>query len=178
MARKLKVFQAPFGFYDSVVAASSQAAALRAWGTHQNLFAEGIAGVTDDPKAVEAALAHPDIPLRRAIGSDAPFELEPSVKPKAPKLPKGEKVQKAARPAAKPKPEPAPPDRSELDEAEASLKRLDDGWTRRKAEFARRRAELDADEEAAQESYDEDRTLRRRSVEAAKAAFEKAAGKA
>jgi hypothetical protein len=39
--RKLKVFQAPFGFFDTILAAPSQAAALRAWGTHRNLFADG-----------------------------------------------------------------------------------------------------------------------------------------
>ena len=39
--RKLKVFQAQFGFYDTIVAAPSQAAALRAWGVNQNLFASG-----------------------------------------------------------------------------------------------------------------------------------------
>ena len=35
---KLKVSQAQFGFFDTVVAAPSQAAALRAWGVNQNLF--------------------------------------------------------------------------------------------------------------------------------------------
>ena len=33
--RKLKVFQTQFGFFDTVLAAPSQAAALRAWGTHR-----------------------------------------------------------------------------------------------------------------------------------------------
>jgi hypothetical protein len=47
--RKLKVFQAQFGFHDSVVAAPSQTAALRAWGTRQNLFGEGQARLTEDP---------------------------------------------------------------------------------------------------------------------------------
>ncbi len=174
-ARKLKVYQAPFGFYDSVVAAPNQGAALRAWGSRQNLFAEGIARVTDDPDAVKAALAHPEIPLRRAIGSDAPFELEPRIKPKAPVIPKGAKrIKPAPKPA--PKPEP-PPDRSDLDEAEASLHRLDSDWERRKAEFARRRAELSNDEAAAQESYREDRKLRERAVEIARRAFVKAGGK-
>ena len=49
--RKLKVFQAQFGFYDTVVAAPSRAAALRAWGTHQNLFASGEAKVATDEAA-------------------------------------------------------------------------------------------------------------------------------
>jgi hypothetical protein len=68
-ARKLKVFQAQFGFYDTVVAAPSQAAALRAWGTRQNLFASGDAKVVTDEAAVAAATAQPETPLRRAIGS-------------------------------------------------------------------------------------------------------------
>src|SRR5438045_1623573 len=72
-AGRLKVFEAQFGFYDTVVAAPSQAAALRAWGTHQNLFASGDARLTTDEGAVRAALAHPEIPLRRALGSNDPF---------------------------------------------------------------------------------------------------------
>jgi hypothetical protein len=74
--RKLKVFQAQFGFYDTVVAAPSQAAALRAWGTRQNLFASGDAKVVTDEAAVAAATAQPETPLRRAIGSTDPFVLE------------------------------------------------------------------------------------------------------
>lgn len=41
--KSLKVFQAQFDFYDVVVAAPSQAAALRAWGVHQKLFTDGMA---------------------------------------------------------------------------------------------------------------------------------------
>jgi hypothetical protein len=65
--RKLMVFQSQFGFYDTVVAASSQAAALRAWGTHQNLL-PAAARVTTDEAAMAAALDHPEVPLRRAVG--------------------------------------------------------------------------------------------------------------
>ena len=112
--RRLKVFQAQFGFYDTVVAAPSQAAALRAWGVRQNLFAAGQARVTDDAQAVEAALAHPETPLRRAVGSFDPFALEPARLPKIPDAP-----QKAAAiaPAAKAKPprrKKPPPDHTAL----------------------------------------------------------------
>ena len=55
-ARKLKVFQAQLGFFDSVVAAPSKAAALRAWGTHQDLFASGDARIVTDKAAAAAAL--------------------------------------------------------------------------------------------------------------------------
>ena len=54
--RRLKVFQTHLGFFDTVVAAPSQAAALRAWGLHQNIFADGLARIADDPQAVAAAL--------------------------------------------------------------------------------------------------------------------------
>ena len=77
--RKLKVFQAQFGFHDSVVAAPSQAAALRAWGTHQNLFADGTARVTTDPKAIQAALAHPQAVQKTiAGGASRPLTSKPA----------------------------------------------------------------------------------------------------
>src|SRR3954454_9611955 len=50
--QKLKVFQAQFGFFDTVLAVPSQAAALRAWGTHRNLFATGHAKVATDEAAM------------------------------------------------------------------------------------------------------------------------------
>ena len=53
------MFQAQLGFYDSVVAVPSQPAALRAWGTHQNLFAQGQAWLATDQAAIKAALEHP-----------------------------------------------------------------------------------------------------------------------
>src|SRR3954470_307773 len=87
VSRKLKVFQASVGFYDTVVAVPSQAAALRAWGTRQNLFKDGIARLAEDPKAVAAALAQPGIVLRRALGTNDPFSLD-SGTPKIPDLPR------------------------------------------------------------------------------------------
>ena len=110
-ARKLKVFQTRMGFYDTIVAAASQAAALRAWGINQNLFASGEAKVTTDAAAVEAATAYPDTPLRRAVGSNEPFVLEPTSLPSIPAARK----RPAPKPAAKPKPAAPsrpPPDRS------------------------------------------------------------------
>ena len=98
--RKLKVFQAQFGFYDTVVAAPSQAAALKAWGVNQNLFASGEAKLTTDAAAVAAAMAKPEIPLRRAVGSTDPFALEPTGLPAVPDAPK----KAAAKPVAKSRP--------------------------------------------------------------------------
>ena len=48
MARALKVFSTPAGFYEAVVAAPSRKAALAAWGAHDDLFASGHAQEIDD----------------------------------------------------------------------------------------------------------------------------------
>lgn len=75
-ARRLKVFQAHLGFYDTVVAAPSQKAALAAWGTGRGEFAKGFANVTDDPAAVRAALAHPGQVLKRPFGTTGEYRFD------------------------------------------------------------------------------------------------------
>lgn len=173
--RKLKVFQAQFGFYDTVVAAASQAAALRAWGTHQNLFASGAAKVTTDEAAVAAALAHPETPLRRAVGSGDPFQLEAAHLPKVPDAPRRSDGKRAARakPAAPPKP---PADRTALDAAEAKLGKLDDERKREEAEFRRRQDELDNAKAAAQSAYVEGRQAATAAIVEARKAYRGAGG--
>lgn len=71
MAPRLKVFVTSDGFTDYVVAASSRAKALAAWGARQDLFATGGAYETDDSKLIEAASAQPGVVLRR------PREIRP-----------------------------------------------------------------------------------------------------
>jgi hypothetical protein len=150
-SRPLKVFQAQFGFYDTVVAAPSQAAALRAWGVHQNLFADGQAKITVDSKAVEAALAHPETPLRRAVGSRDAFSLDPVGLPKVPQAPG--KTAIAAKTAATAKPARPPADRSKLDAAERAVRKIDDDRRRAEADLRRRQDALDAKVAAAQRDY-------------------------
>src|SRR6266700_8410933 len=94
MPRHLKVFQAHLGFYDTAVAAPSRAAALKAWGSRQNLFREGVASETKDAQAVAAALAKPGEVLRRPVGSNAPFSENPGL-PQIPKAPKKKPPAKA-----------------------------------------------------------------------------------
>src|SRR3954451_7231300 len=111
--QKLKVFQAQFGFFDTVLAVPSQAAALRVWGTHRNLFATGHAKLATDEAAIAAAVEHPGALLRRAVGSDIPFSVEPPSLPKFPDLaaampepsspPKAKQTQKP-QPVRKPPP--------------------------------------------------------------------------
>lgn len=173
--RRLKVFQAQFGFYDTVVAAPSQATALRAWGVNQNLFASGEATVCKDEAAIAAATAHPETPLRRAVGSREPFSLEPTTLPSVPDAPK----KPLATSARKRKPEPVPrprPDRSDLDAAEGALVALDSRRKREEAGFRREAEDLERRRMAAQDAYVAARKAATSRVVEARAAFRTAGG--
>lgn len=174
--KRLKVFQAQLGFYDTVVAAPSQAAALRAWGVHQNLFASGDAKVTDDVQAVKAALAHPETPLMRAVGSTDAFALQAASLPKVPDAPKSRK----AKPTAEPRPaeaEAPPADRSALDAAEQALRKLDEARKRQEAGFRSRQEELDEEVQAAQAAYVKQRKAATGDVVDARRAYREAGGR-
>lgn len=71
---KIKVFTANLGFYETAVAARSQKLALAHWGVARDLFREGSARETHDPKAAEAAMRKVGMVVRRPIGSNGPFE--------------------------------------------------------------------------------------------------------
>ena len=86
MVSSRKVYEAHLGFYDTVVAAFSQKSALAAWGSSTDLFHMGIARVTDDPVKVKAALAKPDLVLRRPAGTTIAFSENPPL-PKPPSTP-------------------------------------------------------------------------------------------
>ncbi|QYE33213.1 hypothetical protein KZX46_03650 (plasmid) [Polymorphobacter sp. PAMC 29334] len=174
---KLKVFSAQMGFYDSVVAARSQTAALEAWGTRQNLFASGQARQTDDAQAVEAARAQPGVPLRRLIGTTNPFELKPRGLPEIPDAPRkwAEDVH-PQKPPAKPPRKKKPADRRPLDKAEAALRQVDEDRKREEAELRRRQDELDAEREASQARYVEQRKQATGAVVEARTAYRKAGG--
>jgi hypothetical protein len=178
--RKLKVFQAQFGFFDTVLAAPSQAAALRAWGTHRNLFATGHAKEATDEAAIAAALDHPGTLLRRAVGSNEPFTLEPTSLPKIPDAPKATPASTRPPPSKmKPKAEPVqrpPADRSRLDAAEAALGELDDRRKREEADLRRQQEELDAKRTAAQQRYVDARKKATVAVVVAREAYRKAGG--
>ncbi len=172
MPAKLKVFQARLGFYDTVVAAPSQAAALRAWGTHQNLFADGEARSTVDPADVEAALAHPNVPLRRPVGTNEPFGLDPGL-PRLPNLPDGKKPGiTRSKPIAKPA-----PDRSALDAARASLAKLGEDQQREEDGFRARRAQLEDEERQAERRWRDARTKAETTVARERQAYVKGGGK-
>lgn len=87
MAPRLKVFVTSDGLTDFVVATSSKAKALAAWGVHQDLFKSGAARETDDPDLVAAAQARPGEVLRRPAGSREALAKLRAPKPKAKKGP-------------------------------------------------------------------------------------------
>jgi hypothetical protein len=186
--QKLKVFQAQFGFFDTVLAVPSQAAALRAWGTHRNLFATGHAELATDEAAIAAALQHPGTLLRRAVGSNDPFSIEPTSLPKVPDLaaamPESPSVSEATqKPELKRKPEQKPqpvrsppPDRSRLNAAEAALQDVDEQHLREEANLRRQQEELDAKRASMQQTYAEARNRASAAVVAARAAYRKASG--
>lgn len=130
---KLKVYRTPAGFHDAYVAATSQKAALAAWGSDANLFARGIAEEVTDPALMAAPLDHPGEVIRVARTMDDADEPPPRRSTRAPSKAsapetlaaraKGRPQPKAA-PKPKPKPEPKPkpkPKRTKLDQAEAAL---------------------------------------------------------
>lgn len=175
--RKLKVFQAQFGFYDTVVAAPSQPEALRAWGTHQNLFASGQARITEDPQAIEAALAHPQRPLKRAVGSNEPFALEATSLPVVPDAPRRTPASKTAKAPAGPTARPRPAaDRSRLDAAEAALQALDARRKTEEAELQREATDLESRKMAAQAAYVAARKAATAKVVLARSAYRAAGG--
>ncbi|MBP6878535.1 MAG: hypothetical protein KBC34_10970 [Phenylobacterium sp.] len=104
MAR-LKVFVTSDGFTDYVVAATSRARALAAWGARQDLFQTGGARETDDPDLVSAASAQPGLVLRRpskvtplipkrSVAAKAPAPM--SAPPKKPRGPTPAQLRKVA----------------------------------------------------------------------------------
>lgn len=113
MAPRLKVFVTSDGFNDYIVAVSSRAKALEAWGAHQDLFQTGGARETNDAEMVEAALADPGKVVRRAAAAPMPIPARKSAGPRiAPKAaPSAERApppKVAPPPPPKPKPPPKP----------------------------------------------------------------------
>jgi hypothetical protein len=186
--RKLKVFQTRIGFHDYVVASPSRAAALRAWGTRRDLFAQGLADVATDPAVVEAALAHPETALKRPAGSSQPFSIDPAQPKIAEVDPDGERQSAASRPGAARR----RPDRGKLTAAEAELARIDGEYERgakrireklqaidvAEADLRKRRATLKQQDEEEKREWRRRRSKAEEVVEQERQAYRRAGGKA
>ena len=143
-AARLNVYVTPAGFYDAVVAAPNQKAALAAWGVHANLFADGQAGTEEDPAWRDQALASPGEVIRKPRGDPAALMAQPAPKrsPAKPKAPTAAKV-KREPPKAPPPPPPPPPDRGLLIAAETALADERTAAEHALAEIAERRRALE-----------------------------------
>ena len=137
MAVKLKVFCATNGLTRSLVAVSSKAKALEAWGTKQDLFKEGLAEEVTDPAQMEAALARPgEVVTQSALDAGAlraALAAMPALK-----------TGKPAKPEAK-----RGPSREALERVAKFERKLTENDTRERealADIARRRAALDEEE--------------------------------
>ncbi|MBA2934432.1 hypothetical protein HZF05_10010 [Sphingomonas sp. CGMCC 1.13654] len=168
MPRKLKVYRTPIGFHDAYVAASSQKAALEAWGSDANLFARGMAELVTDEELTREPLANPGKVVKRLRGSaeeqfaalspnrprrkrsapvdgdDAPSRVNGLAKDGKPG---GSAPSTRTKKLAKPKPWPS---RGRLDKAETKLDELlrrqseeDDDLRKRERALARERRDLE-----------------------------------
>ena len=188
MARKqkLKVYRTPIGFHDAYVAAPSQKAALKAWGSEANLFARGLAEEVNDETLSREPLENPGQVILRSRGTAAEqLAALPADRPKrksgrrdtqdedAPSRSRPIRTSALARPSppvakarhveARPK-----PSRAKLDTAERRLEDLlrqqdeqDRDLRRREQALARERRGLDRvherDRKAAERSIEHER---------------------
>ena len=151
MAAKLKVFVTSDGLTDYVVAVSSKAKALAAWGVRQDVFKEGAAHETDDRELVKAATAKPGEVLRRPSGTrDELAKLKP------------------AKPA-----KPAGPTKAQLKKIaglEKQLADFDADHDREAAALERARTDLDRREEALHARHEAKRSKLEAALDAARKA--------
>ena len=142
---KLKVYCTPIGFHDAYVAASSQKAALAAWGSDADLFARKQAQVVDDPQLVADALARPGEVIKRVRGSTQEHLAA---------LPASSA--KPAAPSSKRKRAPLPrPSRDALDALEAELAEARAAFEAQLADVTRREQELARERKQLQKQRDE-----------------------
>jgi hypothetical protein len=152
MAARLKVFVTSDGLTDYVVAVSSRAKALAAWGVRQDVFKEGQAHETDDPALVKAAMAQPGEVLRKPASARATLvKLKPA---------------KAAKPAG-----PTKPQLRKVADLAAKLADLDAAHERALAGIEAERAALDRRRKTLDERHAAQRAKLQASLKAAREAL-------
>jgi hypothetical protein len=192
--RKLKVYRTSTGFHDAYVAAPSRAAALRAWGSENDLFARGAAEEIDDPALTAEPLAHPGTVIRKSRGSLAE-QLAALPDDPPPRTPGGDDDDLPARrgkartrsaddpPAATPTPPPKPPkpkprpSRAQLDRAEAAAKALDGEQKAERDALLEREAALRRERRALDTTHAKARDKAAAAVDKAKSAYDAAVGR-
>jgi hypothetical protein len=151
VAPRLKVFVTSDGLTDYVVATSSRAKALAAWGVRQDLFKEGLAHETDDPALVMAAVAQPGEVLRKAAGTRGELAKLKAPKKAKPAGPSKAALKKVADLEARLSALDAAQDRA-LAEVEAQKAALDRQADELRTDHASRRGKLEAALSAARQA--------------------------
>ena len=167
-ATKLKVYRTVAGFHDAYVAAPSQKAALKAWGSDRDLFARGIAEQVTDPALTAEPLAAPGTVVKRSRGTtaeqiaalpdpqpDTPERDAPTGKVRAkPPSPGSAKAKSKSPPKPPPRAKPDPkPSGTALDAAEETLAAVKADYAGRERALAAREAALTRERRA----FDRDR---------------------
>jgi hypothetical protein len=167
-ATKLKVYRTVAGFHDAYVAAPSQKAALKAWGSDRDLFARGVAEQVTDPALTAEPLAAPGTVVKRSRGTSAEqIAALPDPQPDTPERDASTGKARAKSPSpgsagAKSKSPPKPPPRAKpdpkpsgtaLDAAEETLAAVKADYAGRERALAAREAALARERRA----FDRDR---------------------
>jgi len=162
---KLKVYRTPIGFYDAYVAATSQKAALAAWGADADLFARGAADVVTDERLTEAPLADPGKVIRlprgtealhlQALGRAQPAprwraasakQPKPRTKTPAAETQKARVSSEPARRPAAPKRARPRPSRAALDKAEQAVREAEERHEAERRSLAERKRALEQEQ--------------------------------
>lgn len=164
---KLKVFRTPIGFHDAFVAAPSQKAALEAWGSDSNLFAQGVAEQVTDPALTKVPLENPGQVVKVLRGTRAE-QLAALGRQKPPRR------SQPAKAEVVPKARIRKPSRSGLEKAEQALARLEARQSKQVAALERQRRELDRRLGELRRRHERERDEAKERVEDERASYERA----
>lgn len=166
-SQKLKVFRTPIGFHDAFVAAPSQKAALEAWGSDSNLFAQGAAEQVTEPALMKVPLENPGQVVKVLRGTKAE-QLAALGKQKPSKRPSGK------QPEILPARRSPRPSRTALDKAEAALDALKQRQARQAEALEKRRQEVEHRLRELRRRHERERDEVCERLEEEKAQFERA----
>lgn len=180
-AGKLKVYRTPIGFHDAYVAATSQKAALEAWGSDADLFARGVAEQVEDAALSAEPLANPGKVIRRLRGTAAEQIAEASkTSSEHPKTKRRAKTEAEPKPPAKPKPPKKPkprPNRAKLNAAEDAVAQAEATWRIEDKRITGEIAALARKREAARARADKEIARLERTRASAETAYKRALAK-
>jgi hypothetical protein len=147
MARKPKVFAWSDGFRRYLVAATSRARALEAWGFNRDLFREGAAREVQDGAGYDEALAEPgaviELDVSAAVANAKVARQPPPSRPRKHVEPKPDRAAEARREKA----------RAKVAGLEARLERIEADERQALDDIERRQRDLEEEAEAARDRY-------------------------